>query len=184
MKLDMLCWLIDRYNPASALVFCNTKRGVDKIVKALQARGYQADGLHGDMKQPRRDRTMLQFRQGLTRILVATDLAARGLDVDGIETVINYDLPQDEQYYVHRIGRTARMGKSGHAVSLALSWEWDKLKAIEAYAETKIVRQTTPALQKEDRAKRNNLFVKDGNPSQHSAKHRSQKGKRKSPKRM
>jgi ATP-dependent RNA helicase DeaD len=153
MKLDMLCWLIDTYKPASSLVFCNTKRGVDKIVKALQGRGYDADGLHGDMKQSRRDQAMLKFRTQQSSILVATDVAARGLDVIGIEAVINYDLPQDEQYYVHRIGRTARMGKSGRAFSLVLSWELEKLRQIQAYAKTKIIRHATPFLKGQETGK-------------------------------
>jgi ATP-dependent RNA helicase DeaD len=159
MKLDMLCWLIDRYKPAASLVFCNTRRGVDKIAKALQNRGYDADGLHGDMKQSRRDNAMLKFRQGRSSILVATDVAARGLDVDGIETVINYDLPLDEQYYVHRIGRTARMGKSGRAVSLVLSWELEKLRDIQAYAKTQIIRHATPFFKGPDKEKESGTVV-------------------------
>ena len=184
MKLDMLCWLIDKYKPVSSLVFCNTKRGVDKIVKALQTRGYHADSLHGDMKQSRRDRAMLKFRQGQSRILVATDVAARGLDVTGIEAVINYDLPQDEQYYVHRIGRTARMGKSGRAFSLVLSWELEKLRDIQAYAKTQIIRQATPFLKSQEPEKRDALDVKAGRQVWRSKKSRVKKEQRQSKKRM
>ncbi len=144
MKLDVLCGLIDTYKPASALVFCNTKRRVDEIVRDLKGRGYEADSLHGDMSQSRRDNAMLRFRKKVSRILVATDVAARGLDVTGIEAVINYDVPQDEQHYVHRIGRTARMGRSGLAFTLALSGELDKLRDIQINAKTRIRRRMAP----------------------------------------
>src|SRR5699024_6951625 len=98
--------LLDMYNPRRSLVFCNTKKQVDELVEGLQGRGYFAEGLHGDMKQSLRDRVMNGFRNGKTEILVATDVAARGIDVDDVEAVFNYDIPQDEEYYVHRIGRT------------------------------------------------------------------------------
>jgi len=143
-KLDVLCRLIDTYKLDSSLVFCNTKRQVDKTARELQTRGYRADSLHGDMTQSRRESTMLKFRKKLSKILVATDVAARGLDVEGIEAVFNYDLPRDEQYYVHRIGRTARMGKGGRAITLILSYEIGQLLAIQRYAKTKITRQSTP----------------------------------------
>ena len=112
MKLDALCHILDTHGSKSSLVFCNTKRRVDQITSDLEARGYHADSLHGDMTQSRRDRAMLRFRKNFSKILVATDVAARGLDVGGIEAVINYDIPMDEQSYVHRIGRTARMGEN------------------------------------------------------------------------
>ena len=142
MKLDILCRFIDTYNLTSSLVFCNTKRKVDEIVRDLQVRGYHADSLHGDMTQSRRDRAMLKFRKRLSRILVATDVAARGLDVNNIEAVINYDVPRDQHYYVHRIGRTARMGKSGRAFTLVLASEFAKLREIQAYAKTRITRHS------------------------------------------
>jgi ATP-dependent RNA helicase DeaD len=146
-KLDVLCQLIDTYNLASALVFCNTKRRVDEIVKSLKGKGYNADSLHGDMAQSRRDDAMLKFRKGVSTILVATDVAARGLDVSGIEAVINYDVPQEEEYYVHRIGRTARMGKGGKAFTLVLSGELGRLRSIQEYANTRIRRQTMTPIQ-------------------------------------
>jgi len=148
MKLDMLCKLIDTYNPIASLVFCNTKRRVDEIVKNLQSRGYSADSLHGDMNQSRRDRAMLRFRKKQSSILVATDVAARGLDVDGIEAVINYDVPQDDQHYVHRIGRTARMGRSGRAFTLVLSGELSKLREIQDNVKTRIRRQMVPTFKR------------------------------------
>jgi ATP-dependent RNA helicase DeaD len=153
MKLDVLCRLIDTYSPTSSLVFCNTKRRVDKLVKDLQARGYRADSLHGDMTQSRRDSAMMKFRKRLSRILVATDVAARGLDVEGIEAVINYDLPQDDQHYIHRIGRTARMGKSGRAFTLALPQELERLREIQYGANTRITRRSTSSLPGQEKVK-------------------------------
>lgn len=102
----MLSRLLDLYDPELSLVFCNTKRKVDELVEDLKGRGYFAEGLHGDMKQSQRDRVMNGFRNGKTDILVATDVAARGIDVDDVEAVFNYDVPQGDEYYVHRIGRT------------------------------------------------------------------------------
>jgi ATP-dependent RNA helicase DeaD len=145
MKLDMLCKLIDTYHPSASLVFCNTKRRVDEIVRDMKNRGYNVDSLHGDMTQARRDKAMLRFRKKQSSILVATDVAARGLDVDNVEAVFNYDVPQDEQNYVHRIGRTARMGRSGRAITLALPGELSKLRDIQDTAKTRIRRQITPS---------------------------------------
>ena len=150
MKLEMLCRLIDAYTPTSSLVFCNTKRRVDQIVRDLRERGYEADSLHGDMTQSRRDHSMLKFRKKLLRILVATDVAARGIDVEDIEAVINYDVPPDDQHYVHWIGRTARMGKGGRAFTLVLPDQLSKLRDIQEKVNTRITRQITPRL-KENR---------------------------------
>ena len=102
-KIDVLSRLLDYYDPKLSLVFCNTKRKVDELTNELQGRGYFAEGLHGDMKQSQRDRVMNNFRKGKTDILVATDVAARGIDVDDVEAVFNYDIPQDDEYYVHRL---------------------------------------------------------------------------------
>lgn len=114
-KLDALCRIIDVYDPKLAMVFCNTKKRVDDLVEMLQGRGYFAEGLHGDLKQAQRDKVMQKFRNGTIEILVATDVAARGIDVDDIDVVFNYDVPQDEEYYVHRIGRyrACRQGRQG-----------------------------------------------------------------------
>ncbi len=137
-KLDLACRLLDLHRHTSSLIFCNTKHRVDEVARNLQALGYRVDSLHGDMAQPRRDRTMRAFRRGSSRILVATDVASRGLDVSSVEVVINYDLPREEEYYVHRIGRTARMGKKGRAFSLVTPQELRKLREIESYVKTKI----------------------------------------------
>lgn len=152
-KLEVLCRLIETYKPASSLVFCNTKRRVDQIVADLKSKGYRADSLHGDMTQSRRDSAMLKFRRQQSKILVATDVAARGLDVNGVEAVINYDLPPEEEYYVHRIGRTARMGKSGRAFTLVLSGELGRLRAIQDYANTRIKRQILTSLKETEETK-------------------------------
>jgi ATP-dependent RNA helicase DeaD len=119
-KSEALCRLLDQYDPDLSLVFCNTKRMVDDLVAHLVANGYAAEGLHGDMRQALRDRVMDRFRNRRIDVLVATDVAARGLDVDDIDAVFNYDVPQDEEYYVHRIGRTGRMGKVGRSFTFVV----------------------------------------------------------------
>ena len=119
---------------------------MDELVTGLQGRGYFAEGLHGDMKQQQRDRVMNGFRKGRTDILVATDVAARGIDVDDVDVVFNYDLPQDEEYYVHRIGRTGRAGRTGLAFSFVVGREVYKLKEIQRYCKTKIAARPIPSL--------------------------------------
>ncbi|HIQ73612.1 MAG TPA: DEAD/DEAH box helicase [Candidatus Cottocaccamicrobium excrementipullorum] len=145
-KVEVLCRLLDLYSPKLSVVFCNTKKGVDELVLALQGRGYFAEGLHGDLKQEQRDRVMNGFRNGRTEILVATDVAARGIDVDDVEAVFNYDIPQDDEYYVHRIGRTGRAGREGKAFSLVVGKEVYKLRDIQRYCKTKIIPQAIPSL--------------------------------------
>lgn len=145
-KLEVLTRLIDLYNPKLSVIFCNTKKRVDEVVAQLQTRGYFADGLHGDMKQSQRDRVMSKFRTGTIEVLVATDVAARGIDVDDVEAVFNYDVPQDEEYYVHRIGRTGRAGRSGQAFTFVVGKEIYKLKDIERYTKSKIQRMNIPTL--------------------------------------
>jgi Superfamily II DNA and RNA helicases len=146
MKSEILSRLIDMYNPKLSLVFCNTKRKVDELTGQLQARGYSVEGLHGDMKQSQRDRVMDRFRKGVVDILVATDVAARGIDVDDVEAVFNYDVPQDEEYYVHRIGRTARAGRTGRALTLVVGREVYKLRDIQRYTKTKIALHEVPSV--------------------------------------
>jgi ATP-dependent RNA helicase DeaD len=146
IKLDVLCRLIDMYGLKSSLVFCNMKRRVDEVVMHLEARGYPALGLHGDMTQQQRTRAMEMFKKNASEILVATDVAARGIDVENIEAVFNYDIPQDEEYYVHRVGRTARAGKKGLAFTFVVGREIYQLRDIESYASTKITRKSIPTL--------------------------------------
>lgn len=145
-KLEVMCRLLDLYAPKLSVAFCNTKRQVDELVQELQGRGYFAEGLHGDLKQIQRDRVMNSFRNGKTEILVATDVAARGIDVDDVEAVFNYDIPQDDEYYVHRIGRTGRAGREGIAFSFVVGKEVYKLRDIQRYCKTKIVPQPIPSL--------------------------------------
>ena len=145
-KVEVLCRLLDMYSPKLSIVFCNTKRQVDELVEDLQGRGYFAEGLHGDLKQSQRDKVMNGFRTGRTEILVATDVAARGIDVGNVEAVFNYDIPQDDEYYVHRIGRTGRAGKEGRAFSLVVGREVYKLREIQRYCRTKIIPQAIPSL--------------------------------------
>lgn len=144
-KTEVLARLLDYYNPKLSLVFCNTKRMVDELTEELQGRGYFAEGLHGDMKQTQRDRVMKGFRTGKTEILIATDVAARGIDVDDVEAVFNYDIPQDDEYYVHRIGRTGRAGRMGRAFTFVKGKEVYKLKDIMRYCKTKIVAMPVPS---------------------------------------
>ena len=145
-KLEVLCRLIDVYNPKLSVVFTNTKRGADELVSDLQARGYFADALHGDLKQTQRDIVMDKFRQGTIDILVATDVAARGIDVDDVEAVFNYDLPQDEEYYVHRIGKTGRAGRTGVSFSFVFGKEMRKMRDIERYTKAKLVKHSIPSV--------------------------------------
>ncbi|MBR6397613.1 MAG: DEAD/DEAH box helicase [Lachnospiraceae bacterium] len=145
-KTEVLCRLLDLYEPKLSVVFCNTKRKVDELVDELKSRGYYAEGLHGDLSQAQRDRVMGSFRKHLTEILVATDVVARGIDVEDIDAVFNYDIPQDDEYYVHRIGRTGRAGKSGTAYSLVVGREVYKLRDIQRYCRTKIIPQAIPSL--------------------------------------
>ena len=159
-KTEILSRLIDIYNPKLSVVFCNTKRQVDELISELKGRGYFADGIHGDMKQQQRDRVMDDFRSGKTEILIATDVAARGIDVDGVDIVFNYDLPQDEEYYVHRIGRTGRAGKSGLALSFISGREVYKLKDIERYCKTKILAKPIPSLDDVKNTKMYGIFDK------------------------
>ena len=145
-KVEVMSRLLDMYAPKLSIVFCNTKRQVDDLVQELQGRGYFAEGLHGDLKQVQRDRVMDSFRNGRTDILVATDVAARGIDVGDVEAVFNYDIPQDDEYYVHRIGRTGRAGREGKAFSLVMGKEVYKLRDIQRYCKTKIIPQAIPSL--------------------------------------
>lgn len=145
-KDEVLSRLLDMYDPKRSLVFCNTKKQVDELVTELQGRGYFVEGLHGDLKQAQRDRVMANFRSGKTEILVATDVAARGIDVDDVEAVFNYDLPQDDEYYVHRIGRTGRAGRDGKSFSFITGREIYKLKDIQRYCKTKILAQPIPSI--------------------------------------
>jgi len=157
-KLDVLCRLIDIYDPKLALVFSNTKRGVDELSGHLRARGYFVEGLHGDMKQSQRDRVMARFRGGGIDVLIATDVAARGIDVEEVDTVFNYDVPQDVEYYVHRIGRTGRAGRGGRAITFVAPKEIYKLREIQKFAKIQISRQPVPTAEDVEATKTRHFF--------------------------
>lgn len=159
-KVEATSRLMDMYLPDLAVIFCNTKKRVDELVEHLQGRGYFAEGLHGDLKQMQRDIVMKKFRNRTIEILVATDVAARGIDVDDVDMVINYDLPQDEEYYVHRIGRTGRAGRSGRAFSFVVGREIYKLRDITKYTKAKIKLGKLPSLTDIEEAKTRNFVEK------------------------
>ncbi len=157
-KMELLTRLIDLYDLKLGIIFCNTKRMVDDLVEHLEAAGYQADRLHGDMTQAMRDRVMNKFRKSGLEFLVATDVAARGIDVDDVEVVFNYDLPYDPEDYVHRIGRTGRAGRSGKAISLVPFRELFQIRNIERFANVRITRGKIPT-ENEVAEARENVFT-------------------------
>jgi ATP-dependent RNA helicase DeaD len=144
-KFEALSRLLDMESPELAIIFGRTKRRVDELSEALQKRGYLAEGLHGDLSQNQRDNVMRKFRENSIDVLVATDVAARGLDVSGVTHVINFDLPQDPESYVHRIGRTGRAGKEGTAWTFVTHREMDHLHFIERVTKHKIPKKSLPS---------------------------------------
>lgn len=145
--------LLEYYQPKLTLIFCNTKKKVDELADLLKQQGFQAEGLHGDLSQAQRDVAMNRFRNGGASILIATDVAARGIDVDDVEAVINYDIPQDIEYYVHRIGRTGRAGRKGRSFTFANSRESYKIREIERVCHTTITEKKLPGAAKVLKAK-------------------------------
>ena len=143
-KTDVLARLIDVNDFKLSMVFCNTKKKVDELAHDLTVRGYNAMGLHGDMKQSQRDRVMREFKNGNIETLIATDVAARGIDIKDIDVVFNYDLPDDMEYYVHRIGRTGRANREGVSYSLVSCREMYRLHEIMRYTKAKIKLMTIP----------------------------------------
>ena len=145
-RFEALCRVLDFDTPSSAIIFCRTKKGVDELVEGMQSRGYVVEGMHGDMSQVHRLRTLKKFKEGSLNYLVATDVAARGIDVEGITHVINYDLPQDVESYVHRIGRTGRANRDGIAYSLVSPKEYSMLKQIKSVTKGDISRKSIPTV--------------------------------------
>lgn len=145
--------LLEYYQPKLCLIFCNTKIKVDEVSELLKKAEFRAEGLHGDMSQHQRDVAMNHFRNGSTNILIATDVAARGIDVDNVEVVINYDVPQDNEYYVHRIGRTGRAGKTGRSFTFVSGRELFRLRQIERFCHTTIEERELPNASKVMKAK-------------------------------
>lgn len=137
-KTDLLIRLLDLYSFNKVMVFVNTKSKVEEIVSTLKKKGYKAEALHGDLKQVSRDKVMNGFKEGISNILVCTDVAARGIDVSDLEAIINFDLPQEQELYVHRIGRTGRAGRDGLSITLATYSEERKVFYIERYTRSKM----------------------------------------------
>lgn len=161
-KLDKLCELINKYQPYLAMVFCHTKQRVSMVTMALARRGYLVDELHGDLSQVQRTTVLKKFRAAKLQILVATDIAARGLDIEGITHVFNYDIPHDTEWYIHRIGRTGRAGQQGMAITFVNARQYDKLRRIEADIQTRIRKQKserTHAKEKKREEKKEKFFA-------------------------
>jgi ATP-dependent RNA helicase DeaD len=157
-KTEALTRLIDLNDIKLAIIFCNTKKMVDQLTDELIARGYSAERIHGDISQAQRERAIGKFRNSQLEFLIATDVAARGVDVENVEVVFNYDLPWDEEDYVHRIGRTGRAGRFGRAISLVEGREIYKLQSIERFTRSKIQRRQVPS-REEIEEKRSNVFI-------------------------
>lgn len=145
-KLEVLTRLIDMYSPKLSLVFCNTKKKVDEVTDLLQSRGYASDKIHGDMKQSLRINVMNKFKRGDIEVLIATDVAARGLDIDDVESVFNFDMPTHEEYYVHRIGRTGRAGRAGSAFTFVTGRDFYLLRNVMKYTKKKIKKHPIPTI--------------------------------------
>ncbi|MFZ5633286.1 MAG: DEAD/DEAH box helicase [Bacillota bacterium] len=167
-KVETITRLLDTLDISKAIVFCRTKRGVDDLVARMEARAYPVAGLHGDMSQYQRNQVMRRFKNNQVEVLVATDVAARGLDIENVSHVINYDLPQDVEFYVHRIGRTGRAGKTGMAVTLVSPRDYGQLRLIEKLTKTRIRREQLPGpadiaeRQKEGLKEKIRLIIEEG----------------------
>jgi ATP-dependent RNA helicase DeaD len=144
-KFDVLCNLLDIQSPELAIVFGRTKKRVDEVVEGLIKRGYSAEGIHGDIPQAKRDQVIRRFKEQTIEIMVATDVAARGLDISGVSHVYNFDIPQDPESYVHRIGRTGRAGNKGLAITFVSPREIDHLKIIESVTKSKMAKKPVPS---------------------------------------
>lgn len=147
-KIEALARIIDIYAPKLALVFCNTKNKVDEVAERMIEKGYNCDKIHGDIKQSTRMEVLNKFNNGIINLLIATDVAARGLDIKHVEAVINYDVPDKEDYYVHRIGRTGRAGTQGYSFTLSSSKEMDKIQNIERFTKKEINKRNVPTAEK------------------------------------
>ena len=149
---------IDMMGLTSSIVFTNTKREVDELVSKLQEEGYVTEGLHGDLKQAQRDRVMNSFRRKNVNILVATDIAARGIDVSNVEAVFNYDIPLNEENYVHRIGRTGRAGMTGLSITFVFGKDMFRIRRIEDYTKTKMSKMPIPTVEQIQEKRSSNVI--------------------------
>jgi len=174
-KIEVMCRLLDMETKPRGIVFCNTKQMVEEATEALAARGYVADRIHGDITQANRERVIKRFKEGSVELLVATDVAARGLDIDNIDLVFNYDLPYDPEDYVHRIGRTGRAGRSGKSITFIYGRDIYRLEAIERYTRQIVRRMPIPSLEDVEGRKANKVFnqvrtlLETGNFKHHDA---------------
>ncbi len=175
-KADVIAQLIEQHGLKLMLVFCNTKRKTDEVTEQFQQMGYKAEAIHGDLRQNQRNNVLSRFKRGDVNILVATDVAARGIDVENVEAVFNFDLPLDAENYVHRIGRTGRAGKSGRAYSFVTGRnDMAKLRDIESYTKVKIERQHLPSgkerieLAKSKLATRLKVLIEEGDTDRYEA---------------
>ena len=157
-KIEVLCRILDMETNPRGIVFCNTKQMVETATEALVARGYTCDRIHGDITQNNRERVIRKFKDGSIELLVATDVAARGLDIDDVDLVFNYDLPYDPEDYVHRIGRTGRAGRSGKSVTFVYGRDIYRLEAIERYTRQVVRRMQVPSLDDVEGRKENKAF--------------------------
>jgi ATP-dependent RNA helicase DeaD len=157
-KLDVLCRLIDLQDIKFGIIFCATKMMVDELTEHLAERGYAADKMHGDMTQAMRERVIAKFRKRGLEFLVATDVAARGLDVDDVEVVFNYDLPHDGDDYIHRIGRTGRAGRSGRAITFVSGRELYKMQSIIRFTKSKIRTERIPSEEEVEKKRANSFY--------------------------
>ena len=159
-RLQAMIRCIDMMGLASSIVFTNTKREVDELVSKLQEEGYVTEGLHGDLKQAQRDRVMSSFRRKNVNILVATDIAARGIDVSNVDAVFNYDIPLNEENYVHRIGRTGRAGLAGLSITFVFGKDMFRIRRIEDFTKTKMTKMPIPSIE-DIQSKRSNSVIED-----------------------
>lgn len=160
-KTDALMMLLSMYDFSLSIVFCNTKKMVDDLVSELSAKGFKVSGIHGDMKQQQRTQVMESFKSGRTNILVATDVAARGIDVSGVDAVLNYDIPQDYEYYIHRIGRTGRAGKTGVSFTLTSGRkQFYEMRDLQRYIKAEIKQGDLPSSEQIKNAKLEKLASK------------------------
>ena len=157
-KIEVLCRILDMETRPRGIVFCNTKQMVETATEALVARGCTCDRIHGDITQNNRERVIRKFKDGSIELLIATDVAARGLDIDDVELVFNYDLPYDPEDYVHRIGRTGRAGRSGKSVTFVYGRDIYRLEAIERYTRQVVRRMPVPSLEDVEGRKENKVF--------------------------
>ena len=157
-RVQAMIRCIDMMGLTSSIVFTNTKREVDELVSKLQEEGYVTEGLHGDLKQAQRDRVMNSFRRKNVNILVATDIAARGIDVSNVEAVFNYDIPLNEENYVHRIGRTGRAGMTGLSITFVFGKDMFRIRRIEDYTKTKMSKMPIPSVEEIQAKKSTNVI--------------------------